>query len=165
MLTRVNRIELDGTVVTTTIGIKEIPAVKVSYGDSLKTEVVRKMGSQTQNARTAGTYETDQVELVFSASDFRALLMPLFPTQGAGNVLFEITVGYTHPDIGSDSDLLKSARCVNIAAAAEAAAKGLEASTKWDILQVLWTDRRVAINAVDIFSTLSPSAFNVLLTA
>lgn len=145
---RVIGVELDGSTVTTTYGRREVPALKATYADMLETEVVRQMGSQRQDARTPGIYKTDTCTISYRASVFRASLMPLFPTNGAGNVVLPIVVGFTHPDIGSDSDLLNGARCVNWSQAVEASAKGLEVETKWELIQIFWTSQRKTINQI-----------------
>lgn len=147
-LRRVVGIEFDGSTVTSTFGRHEIEALKASYADGLETEVLRSMGSQRQDARTAGTYKTEDASISYRASVFRAKLMPLFPKTGGGNVVVPIIVGFTHPDIGSDSDLLSGARCVNWAAACENSAKALEVETKWVFLQLFWTSERKTINAL-----------------
>lgn len=158
-ITRTTDVELDGSTVTVTFGRHEIKALSASYGDSLETEVVRMMGSQQQNARTAGTYKTESVKIKFRASVFRAEVMPLFPTNGGGNSRVPITVNFSHPDIGSDSDLLDGARCTNWTAAAEASSKALEVETTWEILQVYWTSDRKTINSLNGIVPSGASAF------
>lgn len=158
-ITRTVDVELDGTTVTATFGRHEIKALSASYGDSLETEVVRVMGSQQQSARTAGTYKTESVKIKFRASVFRAEVMPLFPTNGGGNVRVPIVVSFSHPDIGSDSDLLDGARCVNFAAACEASSKALEVETTWEILQVYWTSDRKTINSLNGVAPSGASSF------
>jgi hypothetical protein len=148
-ITRVTDVELDGSTVTVTFGRHEIKALSASYGDTLETEVVRMMGSQLQHARTAGTYKTETVKIKFRASVFRAEVMPLFPVNGGGNVRVPITVNFSHPDIGSDSDLLDGARCTNWTSACEASSKALEVETSWEILQVYWTSERKTLNAIN----------------
>lgn len=158
-ITRVSDVELDGSTVTVTFGRHEIKALSASYGDSLETEVVRVMGSQQQNARTAGTYKTETVKIKFRASVFRAEVMPLFPVNGGGNARVPLTINFSHPDIGSDSDLLDGARCTNWTAACESSSKALEVETSWEILQVYWTSDRKTINAITGIVPSGPATF------
>jgi hypothetical protein len=146
---RVVGIELDGTVTTVTLGRHEIRAVKAGYGDGLETVFVNEMGTQRQSAQTPGTYKTEDISITFRSTRFRAEVMPLFPKRGFGNIVIPIVVGFHHPDIGDDSDLLASARCVNLAAASEASNKALEVETKWKCLQIFWTASRKTLNALD----------------
>ncbi len=146
---RVVGTEFDGTSVTTTFGRHPIKATKAAYKDSLEVEKLSSMGSQGQDAMTAGTYKTDQVSLTFRSSVFRSQLMPLFPTNGGGNIPVQIVVSFSNPQIGSDSDLLENCRCVNWAAACEASNKGLEVETMWETLQIRWTSDRKTLNALN----------------
>ena len=158
-ITRVSDVELDGSTVTVTFGRHEIRALSASYGDSLETEVIRQMGAQLQAARTAGTYKTETVKIKFRASVFRAEVMPLFPVNGGGNLTVPITVNFSHPDIGSDSDLIDGARCTNWTAACENSSKALEVETTWECLQVYWTSDRKTINATNGITPSGASQF------
>lgn len=145
-ITRTANIGFDGSTVTTTFGKAEVRAISAKYGDKLEPEMQAEMGAQDQSEQTPGKYSTEEVEIVFSALRFRTEIMPLFPANGAGNVRVPIVVGRTHPDLGSDSDLLENCRCINWGAAVENSSKAETVTTKWTTMQVKWTDRRVTIN-------------------
>jgi hypothetical protein len=146
---RVTSNEFDGSTVTTTFGKTEIRALKASYADNLETETIPEQGSQRQGARTPGIYKTEDVSISFRSSVFRAELLPLLPSRGAGLAKVAIVVSFFHPEIGSDSDMLAGARLVNLSAATEASAKALEVETKWVIDQIHWTSRRITINSLN----------------
>lgn len=146
---RVINVEFDGGSGHVTFGRQEVPFIKANYADMLETEVVRTCGSQRQNARTAGTYKTDTCSITFRCSEFRAILLPLFPKNGFGNIRRPIVSNFDHPEIGSDSDLLDGARCVNLAQAIENSNKGLEVETKWELDQIYWGSDRRTINTLD----------------
>lgn len=145
---RVIGIEVDGSIVTTTFGRHEIQCLSASYGDGLETTFLTEMGSQRQSAQTPGTYKTEDGAFKFRSTVFRALVMPLFPRRGFGNVTIPIVVGFSHPDIGNDSDLLATARFVNLKQAWENSNKAAEVEVKVTYQQVFWTSRRCTINAL-----------------
>lgn len=145
---RVVGVEFDGGSVTTTFGRIEIPALSAQYADGLETEAGHSMGSQQQDYRTAGTYKTDSIKIKFRSTVFRALLMPQFPTNGAGLIRKNVVVGFHHPDIGDDSDLLSQARCTNWSQACENSNKAIEVETTWECKQIFWTSDRKTINAL-----------------
>lgn len=145
---RVIGIEVDGSIVTTTFGRHEVPCLKTSYGDALETAFLVEMGSQRNAAQTPGTYKTEDATFTFRSTVWRARMMPLFPKYGGGDVIIPIVVGFTHPDMGSDSDLLQGARFTGWKAAYENSNKAAEIEVKATILQILWTSQRKTINAL-----------------
>jgi hypothetical protein len=148
MLRRVANVGLDGSTVTIALGKLEIRVMSAGYGDSLKPEALSYMGSQTIDEMTPGVYETDEGSIKMSAVKFRTELMPAMPTTGGGNVRLPIVVTRTHPDLGSDSDLLENCRFTNWAAAVENSAKAEEVELKFKPQQIKWTDERKTINAL-----------------
>lgn len=146
---RVIGIEVDGSIVTTTFGRHEIPCLKASYGDTLETAFLVEMGSQKNAAQTPGTYKTEDATFTFRSTVFRARVMPLMPKFGGGNIIIPIVIGFSHPDIGSDSDLLSGARFTGWKAAYENSNKAAEIEIKATVLQVRWTSRRQTINALN----------------
>lgn len=145
---RVIGIEIDGTIVTTTFGRHEITTLKVSYKDGLETAFLNEIGTQAQAAQTPGTYKTDDIAITFRSTVFRARVMPLFPKYGGGNVIIPIVIGFAHPDIGNDSDLLFGCRCVNWGTSIENSNKAVEVETMWKARQIFWTSQRKTINAL-----------------
>ncbi len=146
---RVNRIALDGTTVNITIGRHLIACISASYGDKLETETLTPMGFQTIEERTRGTYKTEDAKIKMSAVTFRAELAPLLPKEGYGVVPIPIVIGYSHPDLGSDSDLLARARFSGIAQAVENSAKVLEVEFGLIFDQLYLTDRRITLNVLN----------------
>lgn len=147
---RVTGTEFDGSSVTSTFGRHEIACQSASYADKLETEVGRSMGSQKQDFRTPGSYSTEDAKIKMRSTVFRAKMMPLFPKHGGGNVIMPIVIGFTHPDIGSDSDLLSGARCVNWSQAVENSNKAFEVELTWVLQQIFWTAQRKTINSLGL---------------
>lgn len=143
---RVLGIGLDGTTVSVTIGRTVIPCTKGSYADNLDPQFLTYMGSQSQDESTPGTYKTDVAKFTMSSVVFRTEFLPKLPQNGAGNVRFPMVVGFEHPDLGDDSDLLEGCKIMNLAAAIENSGKALETELSFQVQQIRWTDRRVTIN-------------------
>lgn len=159
-ITRVNRIALDGTTLTIAFGRVTIACTKASYGDGLTTGTLSSMGSQSVDARTRGTYKTEQATVSMDSVVFRAELMPLMAADGFGNeVLPAIIVAYQHPDLGFDSDALGEARFVGLAAAVENSEKAFEVEFKIDFNQLYWTNERKTVNQRDLLTPLPASSF------
>lgn len=147
-LRRAIGIEVDGSIVTTTFGRHEIPCLKASYGDGLEPSFLVEMGSQRSAAQTPGTYKQEDCSITMRSTVFRARFMPLMPKYGGGNIIIALVVGFSHPDIGTDSDLMTGARCTNWKAAYENSNKAAEIELKWTFLQLFWTSKRQTINAL-----------------
>lgn len=145
---RVGDIEFDGSCVTVTIGRAIVEVMKISYADSITTSTVTSMGSQEQDARTDGSYKTEQVSITIRGSLWRRDVLPTLPPNGFGNSRRSIVVGYKHPELGTDSDELAAARFVNLGAAMEAGEKAAEIELKCDIKQIFWGDGRFTLNRV-----------------
>jgi len=145
---RVIGVGLDGSTVTTTLGKIEVPTLKADYGDSLETAFLSYMGSQEQDEQSAGSYKTNNLKLTVSAMIFRTVIMPAFPNNGAGLVRMPIVIGRTHPETGSDSDLLIDCRCMNFSAAVENSNKVEETPLEFTIRQIKWTRARKTINQI-----------------
>lgn len=145
---RVTGIEVDGTIVTVTFGRHEIACLKVGYGDSLETAFLNEMGAQSIAAQTPGTYKTEDLSLTMRSTVARARFFPLFPKNGGGNIIVPVVVGFAHPDIGSDSDLLRGVRFTGLKAAYENSNKAAEIEIKGTFTQLFWTSKRITINAL-----------------
>lgn len=153
-LRRIRGNELDGTTVTVTIGKYQFDALAVSYGDSLQPEKLRQMGSQEIDAMTPGTYETEEGKLRISASVWRGEVAPLLEQNGWGNTEHNVVVSFTHPQIGSDSDMLSRCRLISGTDSHEVGSKPLEHEIKLVYQQVYWTDDRKTINRMgDVYQT------------
>lgn len=146
---RVLGLEHDGSTVAITIGRTQIDCLSMSYGDKLQPEELRNMGSQQIDALTPGTYTTDEAKVKMASSTFRAEFMPLVDKNGFGNRALPIVSTFTHPDTGTDSDLLDGCRFIGIAAAVENSAKANEIEFAIKPRQIYWTDQRKTINALD----------------
>lgn len=159
-INRVSRIALDGTTVTIAFGRATIACTKASYGDGLTTGTLSSMGSQSIDARTRGTYKTEQATVSMDSVIFREEMMPLMAVDGFGNEeLSAILVSYGHPDLGFDSDALGEARFVGLAAAIENSEKALEVEFKIDFNQLYWGNNRITINQRDLTTPLPASKF------
>jgi hypothetical protein len=143
---RIAGIEVDGTLVTVTLGRTTIRAISAAYGDSLETAVAIQMGEQIQSARTAGTYKTETAKIKFRTSICRGIVLPNLPKFGMGNAGLAIVVGFAHPDIGTDSDLMRGARLTKIGASYENSNKPAEMELEFEFLQLFWGESRRTIN-------------------
>lgn len=148
MTVRVAGIGFDGSTVTVTIGKKEIRVIKAAYGDKLESAFLSYMGAQTQDEQTPGTYKTDSLKITMSGTLFRAELLPLFYSTGAGLKSLAIVIGRTHPDIGSDSDLLQGCRLSSLAGSVENSNKAEETEFEFTVRQVYWGNARKTINSL-----------------
>jgi hypothetical protein len=156
---RVDKIALDGTCISMTFGRNEVPCSKASYADKLETAVHSNMGSQQIDARTRGTYSTEDAKVTMESVVFRAVFAPLLQRRGYGNEQIPIVFHYTHPDLGDDSDLLDGCRFTGLAQALENSNKALEVEIGIVFNQLYLTDRRVTLNVLDTRQPLQPSKF------
>lgn len=156
---RVDRIGLDGTTLSVTLGRIQVAALKASYGDKLETATLSEMGSQAIDVRTPGNYSTDEVAISFEAVTFRSEVLPRLQTTGFGNEKLPIVFGFTHPDLGDDSDLLIGCRVTNLAQAIENSNKALEVELKLTTDQIFWGNDRKTINSLDPSLPLDASQF------
>ena len=154
---RIIGLELDGSTVTLTIGRTTIPAMAAKYGDNLSTEYLRFMGEQSIAAMTPGTYEVEDGEIKLSASVLRGDLVPLMDQYGFGNRRINVVISRTHPDLGTDSDLLHDCRFIGLAAAVENSNKAEETPIKIRYRQIYWSDLRITVNALDTSMPLGDS--------
>ncbi len=145
---RVANIGLDGSTVTTTFGKVELRCIKAAYGDKLETAKLSLMGGQTIDEITQGTYATDDLKVTMSSMRFRTEFLPAMPPSGGGTVRMPIVVGRSHPDAGSDSDLLEGCRCTNWGAAVENSNKAEEVELTFVVQQIKWGDERKTINVL-----------------
>jgi hypothetical protein len=145
----VNGIAFDGGNVWAIIGHTQIPCLKVSYGDKLEKTKLKKLGSQKIDAKTQGTYETEDAKFTIDSVDFRSKIMPLLAQNEFGNLDLSVAVGYQHPDLGADNDLLAGVEWTGLTAAAENSNKALEVEITLIVSQVYWTAQRKTINRLD----------------
>lgn len=147
---RVERIGLDGTCISVTIGRTTIPFRKTSYGDKLETDAGSDMGSQQIDYRTRGTYTTDEFDGEIEEVNFREILQPLLKTDGFGNEHLPIVVSETHPQLGYDSDLLENFRFGAISNTYQNDNKVLVRSVKGTFDQLYLGEDRKTINQFDL---------------
>jgi len=143
---RVLGIGLDGTTISITLGRTVVPCTKGSYGDSLDPQFLTAMGSQAQDECTPGTYKTDDAKFTMSMVVYRTVFMPALAKNGAGNVRFNIVVGFEQPDLGDDSDLLENCTVKGAGGAIENSSKPLEVEVTFRVQQIRWTDARTTWN-------------------
>lgn len=136
-------LNFDGSCVHMTIGKAEIPLISSSHGDNVKAEWVYRMGLQVPEADTPGQYEPEEGTIKMSGVNARTLLYPLLPQFGAANVRRIAVVSFSHPEIGTDSDLLRDFRIMGSKMSLEASAKGTEVEFKVRYRYVAWTERRI----------------------
>lgn len=145
-LRRVANVGLDGSTVTMSFGKVEIRCIKASYGDKLEKSKLSEMGGQTIDAISRGTYATDDLKVTMSAIRYRTEFMAAMPTTGGGNVKMPIVIGRSHPDAGSDSDLLEGCEYLGTTQAVENSSKVEEVELNFIVAQLKMTDERKTIN-------------------
>jgi hypothetical protein len=143
---RVEKIALDGTSITMMFGRNQIACTKASYADKIETTAVSFMGSQAIDARTVGSYSTEEAKVSMDSVVFRAEFMPLLQRSGFGNEQIPIVFGYSHPDLGDDSDMLDQCRFTGTSQAIEASNKALEVEFGIVFNQLYLGDDRKTIN-------------------
>ena len=145
---RVVGIGLSGQNVSSTFGKIPVKLISASYADKLEVGTLSMMGAQEIDEVTQSTYALDEVTLKISSVEFRATLMPRMPKNGGGNIRIPIVINFSHPDLGSDSDLLDGCRIINWPAAMENSNSALEVELKAHCRQIFWTHQRKTINAL-----------------
>ena len=144
---RVNRAALDGTTVSVIVGASQFRCTKIGYGDSLTIAKGTRLGSQQQDFQTLGSYKTDDISFTMEAVDYREMI-DAHAVNGFGNLIGMAIVQYSHPDIGSVSDMIEGFRLLTSAASAEGGEKMLEIEVKASCMQIYWGDRRATLNYV-----------------
>lgn len=145
-LTQTDKNSFDGACNSVIIVTTRVPALKASYDDKIDKGSVTPMGTQGPGSTTLGTYAASDAKITFRSEDFRLLVLPMFPAVGAGNYEVPICVNKTHPELGSDSDLLLRCCIVGLSAAIENSNKADEVETTWKICGgIQWTDNRVKL--------------------
>lgn len=149
-ITRIKNLGLDGTTVTVQFGTLTVPCRSVSgYGDSLSTEWVPNMGSQERGEQSPGTYAVEDLKIVVSTVRWYAQLLAALPKNGAGNLVVNLTISYSHPDLGTESDLLEGCRLIGTSGSIENSAKLLDRELTFSVAQVYHGERRATINKLD----------------
>lgn len=138
----IDGLALDGSSVTATLGKLEPRVSKLEYGDTLETESVGSMGSQKKQDVTPGSVNVEQVKISFYEQEWRDKIYPALPRRGFGNVRFPITINYSHPDLGDDSDLLVNARLTGTKKAVEAGSKALLTECTFTITEIQYGESR-----------------------
>jgi len=156
---RVNRIAADGTTVTSTFGNKEIRCLKAGYGDKLETTPLTEMGSQEIDARTPGSYSTDELTITFEYVKFHEEFSPLLQDDGFGNEKLPIVIAVSHPDLGDDSDLLDGCRFVGQKDAVDNTNGARVVETTWTTDQIYWGEDRKTRNQRDLSVPLAATNF------
>ncbi|SRR6266404_1882100 len=156
---RVRGLGLDGTTTTIAFGRAQIPCISVSYGDKLEPENLSYLGSQQIDEQTEGTYSTVPAKIKMSAVVYRADLMPLLQKVGFGAERLSVVVSETHPDLGSDSDLLTGARFTGTDAASENSNKVKEVEFEMSFTQLYWGNDRITRNKLNTQVALGSSKF------
>lgn len=156
---RVNKIALDGTNITMMFGRNQVQCTKSSYGDKLETTTISYMGSQAIDARTMGSYSTDEAKVSMESVVFRAEFLPLLQKSGYGNEQIPIVFGYSHPDLGDDSDMLDQCRFTNLAQAIDNSNKALEVEFGIVFNQLYLGEDRITINQPNPAVPLGASKF------
>jgi hypothetical protein len=156
---RVDRIAVDGTTVTITLGRHQIAALKASYGDKIERATITEMGSQQIDAETPGNYSTEPLTISFEYITFHAEVMPLLQKDGFGNEKIPIVVGVSHPDAGDDSDLLDQCRFLEQKDSVENTNAARIVETTWSTNQVYWGEERKTRNQLDLSQPLAASNF------
>jgi hypothetical protein len=156
---RVEKIALDGTSITMMFGRNQIACTKASYADKIETTAVSFMGSQAIDARTVGSYSTEEAKVSMDSVVFRAEFMPLLQRSGFGNEQIPIVFGYSHPDLGDDSDMLDQCRFTGTSQAIEASNKALEVEFGIVFNQLYLGDDRKTINQPNPAVPLGASKF------
>lgn len=136
-------LNFDGSTVHMTVGKIEIPLISASYGDAVKSEWTYRTGIQVPEDDTPGQYEPEEGSMKISDVNARVILFPALAKFGAANTRRVAVVTRTHPEIGTDSDMLVGFRIMGTKASIEASAKGQEMEFKVRYRIVAWSERRM----------------------
>lgn len=145
-LTKVGGAGFDGSNVTMSFGKLGIRCVKATYAETIETETLSEMGAQQIDARSRGTYKNENAKITMTAVRFRTEFLPAMTDSDMTGVGFPIVITRTHPDLGSDSDLLENARLTGIPASVENSASIEVMELEFVYSQVRWGDKRQTIN-------------------
>lgn len=156
---RISKIALDGTNITMMFGRNQVPCTKASYADKIETATLSHMGSQAIDARTMGTYSTEEAKVSMDSVVFRAEFEPLLQKAGYGNEQIPIVFGYSHPDLGDTSDMLDQCRFTGLSQALENSNKALEVEIGIVFNQLYVGDDRRTINQPNPAVPLGASKF------
>jgi hypothetical protein len=117
------------------LGITEIGITKISFGDKVKPEVGRRIGSMQQDVRTDGEYETDEGSMTLEVAEYYRLLS-LLPDNGYTLVEFPVSGSYDHPTLGHLTFRLDRTRIVSDKESIESTAKISEIDVGIHYMQV-----------------------------
>jgi len=156
---RVNRIATDGTTVTVTLGRHQIPCLKATYGDKIETSFGAELGSQQIDYRTRGNYSTEELTITWEYVRYHSEVVPLLQLDGFGNEAISVVVSETHPDLGSDSDMLTGCRMTGQKDSIENTNAARVVETTWTTDQVYWGEVRKTRNQRNLSLPLDASKF------
>ena len=89
-----------------------------------------------------GSVNVDEVKISFYEHEWRSVIYPALPRRGFGNVRFPITINYSHPELGADSDLLVNARLTGTKKAIETGSKALLTECTFTITEIQYGESR-----------------------
>ena len=156
MIRRISGTEYDSSCNRLTIGKTEIDFLSISYSDNLEIERVWEHGQQVPVARTPGQYKPGDGKLKVRGTVGRKEILYELPRIGAGNVVLNAVVSFSHQDIGDDSDLIEGFSILGASADHSNDSKAQEMEFTFTYRRVLWTSKRVCFG-----STVGPSAVGV----
>lgn len=119
----INDVAYDGGTVEIQWGSAAYGLNKISFGQKLESEKLRRIGSQSIDADTEGTYDTDDVAVTMEVGEWGRLLAAL-PANGYGRARFPILINYLHPDLGSQKVELQRCKILSDKDSIEASAAG-----------------------------------------
>src|SRR6478609_2783788 len=130
-----NGVAYSGSNVRILIGTTEIGIIKVSFGDKLKPEKGKRLGSQQNDFRTDGEYETEDGSMTLETAEAQRML-DLMPSNGFGNTRFPISGSYDHSTLGHRTFKLDDTRVSGLKESLEAGGKATEVEVSIDYMQV-----------------------------
>ncbi len=130
-----NGVAYSGSNIRIILGTTEIGIIKISFGDKVKPEVGKRLGSMQNDFETDGEYEVDDGSMTLETAEAYRMLA-LLPTNGASLVRFPVSGSYDHPTLGHRTFKLDRARVVGLKESLEAGGKATEIDVSIHYMQI-----------------------------
>jgi hypothetical protein len=130
-----NGVAYSGSNIRLILGTTEIGIIKVAFGDKVKPETGKRLGSMQLDFRTDGEYEVDDGSMTLETAEAYRMLA-LMPDNGTSLVVFPVSGSYDHPTLGHQTFKLDRTRLVGLKESLEAGGKATEIDVSIHYMQV-----------------------------